>query len=79
MRINCQYYPINLSINKKKFTGSGSKFINGDTLLARITPCLENGKTALVDFLKENESGFGSTEFIVLRGKDEIKSPFTIF
>lgn len=46
---------------------SGTKFINGDTLLARITPCLENGKTAFVDFLKENEVGWGSTEYIVLR------------
>lgn len=36
---------------------SGSKFINGDTLLARITPCLENGKTAFVDFLEECEVG----------------------
>jgi len=46
---------------------SGSKFTNGDTLIARITPCLENGKTAFVDFLKEGEIGWGSTEFIVLR------------
>ena len=45
---------------------SGAKFRNGDTLLARITPCLENGKTGLVDFLDEGEVGWGSTEFIVL-------------
>ncbi len=43
---------------------SGSKFINGDTLLARITPCLENGKTALVDFLEPGQVGWGSTEYI---------------
>ena len=49
--------------------GSGAKFSNGDTLLARITPCLENGKTAFVDFLKPYEVGWGSTEFIVLRAK----------
>ena len=49
--------------------GSGSKFINGDTLLARITPCLENGKTAFVDFLPEGHVGWGSTEFVVLRPK----------
>jgi len=48
---------------------SGTKFINGDTLLARITPCLENGKTAFVDFLPAGETGWGSTEFIVLRPK----------
>lgn len=46
---------------------SGSKFRNGDTLFARITPCLENGKTAFVNFMAENEEGRGSTEFIVLR------------
>ncbi|MEI3599077.1 MULTISPECIES: restriction endonuclease subunit S [unclassified Oceanobacillus] len=59
---------------QRKITGyeyaefkSGTKFRNGDTLLARITPCLENGKTAQVDILDENEVGFGSTEFIVMR------------
>ncbi|MGH8354629.1 MAG: restriction endonuclease subunit S [Pseudomonas sp.] len=49
--------------------GSGTKFINGDTLLARITPCLENGKTAFVDFLASDQTGWGSTEFVVLRPK----------
>lgn len=50
----------------------GTKFRNGDTLMARITPCLENGKTAQVSILDENEVGFGSTEFIVLRAKPHI-------
>lgn len=48
---------------------SGSKFQNGDTLFARITPCLENGKTGFVNFLAPDDAGFGSTEFIVLRSK----------
>jgi type I restriction enzyme S subunit len=48
---------------------SGSRFLLGDTLVARITPCLENGKTALVDFLSDDQVGWGSTEFIVLRPK----------
>jgi type I restriction enzyme, S subunit len=48
---------------------SGSKFQNGDTLLARITPCLENGKTGMVNLLEGDEVGWGSTEFIVLREK----------
>lgn len=48
---------------------SGTKFQNGDTLLARITPCLENGKTAYVDFLTESQIGWGSTEFIVMCSK----------
>jgi type I restriction enzyme, S subunit len=51
---------------------SGTKFINGDTLLARITPCLENGKTAYVTFLDENQVGWGSTEYIVMRPKGNI-------
>jgi type I restriction enzyme S subunit len=55
----------------RKFS-SGTKFINGDTLLARITPCLENGKTAFVNFLKVGQVGWGSTEFIVLRPKPPI-------
>lgn len=45
------------------------KFRKNDVLLARITPCLENGKTALAYFLEEDEVACGSTEFIVLRGK----------
>lgn len=58
----------------REFT-SGMKFQNGDTLLARITPCLENGKTCFVTFLKENETGWGSTEYIVIR----MKKPFHPF
>jgi type I restriction enzyme S subunit len=52
------------------------KFQNGDVVVARITPCLENGKTALISLLSEGEIGFGSTEFIVLRGK---KFPLSAF
>lgn len=48
----------------KEFTG-GTKFRNGDTIMARITPCLENGKTAKVNILDDGEVGFGSTEYIV--------------
>lgn len=51
-----------------EFSG-GTKFSNGDTIMARITPCLENGKTAFVDCLSKDEVAFGSTEFIVLRAK----------
>ncbi len=47
--------------------GSGMKFQNGDTLLARITPCLENGKTAFVNALADGEVGWGSTEYIVIQ------------
>ena len=50
----------------------GTKFRNGDTLMARITPSLENGKTSKVNLLDEDEVGFGSTEFIVVRSKENI-------
>src|SRR5207248_27253 len=49
---------------------SGAKFQNGDTLFARITPCLENGKTGFVQFLPDEQAvACGSTEFIVLRSR----------
>lgn len=53
------------------FSG-GTKFRNGDTIMARITPCLENGKTAKVNILNDNEVGFGSTEYIVFRAKEGV-------
>ena len=55
--------------SKRKSGSSGAKFQNGDTLFARITPSLENGKTGFVQCLKHGEVGRGSTEFIVLRGR----------
>jgi type I restriction enzyme S subunit len=55
---------------------SGTKFRNGDTLLARITPCLENGKTAFVDTLQPDEIAWGSTEFIVIRPKPPLPPQF---
>ena len=55
---------------------SGTKFQNGDTLLARITPCLENGKTGYVDFLNDAQVGWGSTEFIVLAPKPPLPPQF---
>ena len=55
-------------IDEREFKGSGQKFINGDTLIARITPCLENGKTAYVSGLSEGKVGHGSTEYIILTG-----------
>ena len=47
----------------------GAKFQNGDTIMARITPCLENGKHAFISLLEENEIAYGSTEYIVIRGR----------
>jgi len=55
----------------KEYNG-GMKFQNGDTLMARITPCLENGKVAYINFLEENEVAFGSTEYIVIAPKGAI-------
>src|SRR3989338_1320069 len=62
----------------KEFKG-GSKFRNKDTLFARITPCLENGKTAFVDILDNGEIGFGSTEFIVLSAKEEKTDSYFVY
>ncbi len=53
----------------KKYNGSGAKFENGDTLFARITPSLENGKIAQIKDI--DKPAFGSTEFFVFRGKKD--------
>lgn len=58
---------------------AGSKFKNGDTLLARITPCLENGKTAFVNILGGDEVAFGSTEFIILREKQGVSDALFLY
>lgn len=55
-------------VEYEEFKG-GTKFRNGDTIMARITPCLENGKTAMVNILEEGQVAFGSTEYIVFRAK----------
>ena len=57
----------------------GSKFRNGDTLLVRMGSCLENGKTAFVDFLNPGEVGFGSTEFIVIREKPGVTNKLFLY
>lgn len=56
--------------------GSGMRFRNGDTLLARITPCLENGKTAFVQCLPDDTIGWGSTEYIVMRPKPPLPTGY---
>jgi len=60
----------------KEFTGSGVKYYGGDTLMARITPSLEHGKTAFVWFISEKEKGFGSTEFFILHPKEPYLKEF---
>ena len=62
----------------KPYNG-GVRFINGDTLIARITPCLENGKAAYINILNEGEVAFGSTEYIVFASKNDIPSCFYYF
>lgn len=57
----------------------GARFKNGDTLVARITPCLENRKTAFVDFLDDEEVGIGSTEFIIMRSKNDLPLGLSYF
>jgi type I restriction enzyme S subunit len=65
------------SFRKRQYNG-GTKFQNCDTLLARITPCLENGKTAFVDILTDGEIAIGSTEFIVMRARQNV-SPYWVY
>lgn len=60
-----------LSYAFEPFNG-GTKFRNGDTIMARITPCLENGKVAKVNILNNDEVGFGSTEYIIFRAKENV-------
>ncbi len=57
--------------------GSGMRFRNGDALLARITPCLENGKTAFVQSLPDGIVGWGSTEFIVMRSRAPVPPSYS--
>ena len=57
----------------------GAKFRNGDTIMARITPCLENGKISMVNVLEQDEVGFGSTEFIVFRAKEGYTIPDYVY
>ena len=56
----------------RAFGSGGAKFLPEDTLLARITPCLENGKIARYKPVGKNSEAFGSTEFIVIRGKNGV-------
>ncbi|RRD45898.1 restriction endonuclease subunit S [Tessaracoccus sp. OH4464_COT-324] len=70
-----EFSPVVLEWEERAF-GSGQKFINGDVLMARITPCLENGKTAIVDMLGEGEVGWGSTEYVVLSPRGEFSTPW---
>lgn len=57
--------------------GSGAKFRNGDTVFARITPCLENGKTAFIQCLEEGAVAWGSTEFIVMRSRPPLPAAYS--
>lgn len=66
------------SYEMEVFNG-GTKFRNNDTIMARITPCLENGKTAKINILEENEVGFGSTEYIVFRAKQGVDADYLYY
>lgn len=68
-----------VSSDRFEHFSSGSKFQNGDTLFAKITPCLENGKTSYIQTLREGEIAFGSTEFIVCRAKPGVSLPLFVY
>jgi len=69
---NVQSFNKNVLAYAERIFSGGTKFKNGDTIMARITPCLENGKTAYINFLDQDEVAAGSTEFIVLSGKEGV-------
>lgn len=66
-------------IGTNSYAGGGAKFVNGDILFARITPCMENGKVVLVSGLNKDEIGFGSTEFIVITAKNKDENDFIYY
>ncbi|ECF7044587.1 restriction endonuclease subunit S [Salmonella enterica subsp. enterica] len=68
---NLQPFSKKVSAQIQEPYNGGMKFRNGDTIVARITPCLENGKTAYIDTLDDGAVGYGSTEYIVLRAKED--------
>ena len=78
-----------LGINQKYFTpdqvrplkeveGSYTFFANNDVLLAKITPCFENGKLGIATNLK-NGIGFGSSEYIVFRPNEDLDNEFLYY
>jgi type I restriction enzyme S subunit len=70
-----------LSLETKKYeevSKGFSAFSDGDVLVAKITPCFENGKGAYVTNLT-NGIGFGSTEFHVIRTEQELSSRFIYY
>jgi len=67
-----------VKIFKKKYAGGGAKFSDEDTIFARITPCLQNGKIAFMKNL-EDGVGFGSTEYFVFRAIEDISDPHYIY
>lgn len=80
--VDMQKLPVsNMSISawERRPAKGGARFMNGDTLLARITPCLENRKTGFVDFLDDDQVGIGSTEFIVLRSRAGVPVALSYF
>ncbi len=66
------------SVGYRFFKNGGSKFLHGDTLFARITPCLENGKIAQYKNHK-GQVAFGSTEFFIFRARPGISDPGFVY
>ena len=57
---------------QREYSTGGARFEDGDTLMARITPCLENGKVARYRSTSDSKAAYGSTEFIIIRGRPEV-------
>ena len=65
--LRCAY-----AVERRVYSGGGTRFRSGDTLMARITPCLENGKIARYCAPDPTEFAHGSTEFIIIRGRPNV-------
>ena len=72
----------NLNLKKerklKSVSGSYTYFADGDVLLAKITPCFENGKLGIARNLK-NGVGFGSSEYIIFRPHKDLISEYLFY
>lgn len=64
-------------LNFRQGKEAGSKFKKGDIIIARITPCAENGKALLIP--NDIDYGIGSTEFIVFRAKENVYNCFLFY
>lgn len=76
--ILCKDISLSKERKLKEVSGSYTYFADGDVLLAKITPCFENGKLGIARSLK-NGIGFGSSEYIVFRPIKDLLSEYLFY